>query len=126
MLPRFTMTENHGTRERFKMTANALPLPVYDIMPEDMYLGAADLSSVSFTIHEDLSDVADKLSCFITERGKTSPEFITPTRLQIIPAETISARRIRLNCTLPEASDADPEQPFIWRWFGVLFSRDVK
>src|SRR6185436_8231328 len=37
-LPRFVMTESYGDLDRFRMTVNALPLPVTDVEPKDPHL----------------------------------------------------------------------------------------
>ena len=112
-LPRFTMTENYADIERFRMIANALPLPVSETVPENWKI-EMPLSQIGFTLHEKLD--GSKLSCSISNQSKPRIE-IVGNRVEIIPREPITDERTRLNCIMPEHK-GDQKQ---WRWSGMLF-----
>lgn len=116
-LPRFAMTESYGGIERFQLTANALPLRVKDISPDDPLL-KINPPAIGFTLLEDYKNI-DQLSCFATATGKTSLEIIGK-RIEIRLNEPFTQGRGRINCTLP--ADFDDEGVMRWRWFGMLFS----
>ncbi len=109
-LPRFTMTEQHGGLERFRLVTRALPLPVHDIEPDGAILNTPP-ASIGFTIDEKLK--AEAISCFINTIGKVEFEAIGQ-RIEIPMPDMSEDQRLRLNCTLPVSQDA-------WRWFGLLF-----
>lgn len=120
-LPRFTMTETYGNLDRFRMTGNALPLPVYDIHPKDPHIQSDELPVIGFTLHEQLIEKADKMSCFLSGHGKIEHQMVTPKRVQIKTSQTITDRRVRVNCTMSEKNSPDAEL-IRWRWFGMLLT----
>lgn len=120
-LPRFTMTENYSNLDRFRMTGDALPLPIYDIHPQDPYIQSQDIPLIGFTLHDQLAEKAEKMSCFLSGHGKIEHEMITAQRVQIKAPSAITERRVRVNCTVPEKNEIDPEQ-VKWRWFGMLLT----
>ena len=115
-LPRFIMTDIFGDIDRFRLTANALPLPVADIMPDDMVM-ADNPPMIGFTVSPEIKDL-DRLSCFISGLGKT--ELVKPggNRVEIRLDEPLVDRRTRVNCTIPDDT-VIPGQPQSWRWFGM-------
>ncbi len=114
-LPRFTMTNDYGDLDRFRLTANALPLPVSDIVPEDTPL-AQNPPIIGFTVTPDIENLA-RLSCFASSLGKLPLMRIGGTRVEIRPAQPFTDRRTRINCTLPDGHR--------WRWFGMLLIAPV-
>ncbi len=118
-IPRFAMTESYGGIERFQLTANALPLRVKDISPDDPLL-KNNPPAIGFTLLEK-HDNLNQLSCFATATGKTSLEIIGQ-RVEIRLNEPFTQGRGRINCTLP--AGFDHEGVMRWRWFGMLFSID--
>jgi peptidoglycan/xylan/chitin deacetylase (PgdA/CDA1 family) len=121
-LPRFSMTERYGDRERFEMIANALPLPVSDLVPDDPFLQDQNSEWYSgFTLPEALAKESENLSCFLSGIGPAQTQKIG-TRIEIrSPINTPEQTRMRMNCTLkgPNAEDDTPQ----WRWFGMLYHR---
>lgn len=116
-IPRFAMTESYGGIERFQLTANALPLRIKDISPDNPLL-TENPPVIGFTVLDDYKNI-DQLSCFATATGKTSLEIIGK-RVEIRLNEPFTQGRGRINCTLP--ADFDDEGVMRWRWFGMLFS----
>lgn len=119
-LPRFTMTENYGDEARFKMTANALPLPVKDITPS-LTIVDQELPPIGFTL-SDKNISLDNLSCFASGQDKPSISVIGSDRVEIRLKDHIGASRFRINCTLPAAAQGVDENPR-WRWLGMLLTR---
>jgi peptidoglycan/xylan/chitin deacetylase (PgdA/CDA1 family) len=117
-LPRFTMTDDYGDLDRFMLTANALPLPVSDVIPEDTIL-TQNPPHIGFTITSEIKNIA-KLSCFGSDLGKLPLTRIGSNRIEIRLKEPFIDRRTRINCTLPNNTITPGEQRS-WRWFGMLF-----
>lgn len=111
-LPRFLMTEEYGDLERFTLTANALPLPVSDVLPEDMIL-QKNPPMIGFTVAPDIENIQKKLSCFGAGIGKMPLLFLPENRVEIRPETPFTERRTRINCTLPHTDKR-------WRWFGMM------
>lgn len=112
-LPRFAMNENYGELSRFKLAANALPLPVTDITPADPLIGAANPPAMGFTVAAGVERLG-QLSCFISHEGRTRLERLGDRRFEARVKTAFPKGRTRLNCTLP-AGDSR------WRWFGRQF-----
>lgn len=119
-LPRFTMTETYGDLQRFRMTATALPLPIDSQTPNDPYLETAT-PDLELTIDESLTGQVNNLSCFISGHKKPKQEIIGVQHIKLIMDEPLSARRIRINCTLPVKDHKNPDNNR-WRWFGRLLT----
>lgn len=109
-LPRFTMTNDYGDIDRFRLTANALPLPVSDVVPEDTLL-TQNPPLIGFTVSSGIDNLS-KLSCFASNIGKMPLFHIGNNRIEIRPNQPFTDRRTRINCTLPDGPR--------WRWFGML------
>lgn len=120
MLPRFAMTEEYGGIDRFQLTANALPLPIKDFMPNDPLI-KENPPAIGFTLTEDLKHIED-LTCFASGIGKTKIQRIGK-RIEIRLNDSFSTERARINCTLPADFNENGVQR--WRWFGMLFSLDT-
>ncbi|HEX2752263.1 MAG TPA: hypothetical protein VHP34_03990, partial [Alphaproteobacteria bacterium] len=121
-LPRFIMTDIYGDIDRFRLTANALPLPVADVMPDDMVM-ADNPPMIGFTVSPEIKDL-DRLSCFISGLGKAALVKPGGNRVEIRLDEPLVDRRTRVNCTIPDDTII-PGQPQSWRWFGMqLVNKD--
>ncbi|MBI3442130.1 MAG: polysaccharide deacetylase family protein [Proteobacteria bacterium] len=116
-LPRFTMTDDYGGLDRFILTANALPLPAGDVVPEDTML-IKNPPIIGFTINPEIRQLA-KLACFGSNLGKLPLSNIGNNRVEIRPDKPFTDRRTRINCTLPN-NTIMPGEPRRWRWFGIL------
>ncbi|MBK67365.1 MAG: polysaccharide deacetylase [Rickettsiales bacterium] len=119
-LPRFAMTENYGGLERFKLTANALPIKIKEFQPTDFHIDSSDDNppSIGFTFAEDY-DGAKSLSCFSNSEGDLKLDHFGK-RIEIRLSEPLSEGRARINCTMPAYFDETGNQR--WRWFGLLFT----
>ena len=111
-LPRFVMTEAFGSGERFRLAANALPLPVVDVTPDDPVL-SVNPPLPGFTVAGDVGDLSH-LACFASGQGRATLERVAEDRIEVRVAEPFPPGRARLNCTLPTAEGR-------WRWFGMQF-----
>lgn len=120
-LPRFSMTENYGDEDRFRMAALALPLPVTDIAPDDPYILENNPPRIGFTLDDSLASKISQLSCYMSEHGKPDMQVIGKNRIELRVEEPFRGPRVRLNCTMPgPAAKAGEEQR--WRWFGLLMN----
>ncbi len=117
ILPRFLMTENYADQRRFKMTANALPIPASEQTPVTSII-KLDNPAIGFTTSEDLD--LKKLSCYATGQSKPTIETLN-NRIEIRLQQNIDDLRFRVNCTLPVKND-EIDTPKRWRWFGLLLS----
>lgn len=118
-LPRFTMTEDFGDLDRFRLTATALPLRVKDVIPETSEI-VENPPRIGFTIAKGQGNLAD-LSCFASGQEKPELQRLEGNRVELRLSEPFDAERARINCTLPEAV-TEPGKAQRWHWFGMLFS----
>jgi peptidoglycan/xylan/chitin deacetylase (PgdA/CDA1 family) len=119
-LPRFTMTENYGGLERFRMIAKALPLPATDIKPENPRLDNNN-PAIGFSIDKSLMDDRQRLKCFASNHSLPKIEFIGTNRVELRFEKAFDDQRTRINCTMP-GPDSEPGEEQKWRWFGMLLT----
>lgn len=117
-LPRFIMNDLVGDIDRFKQTANALPLPVTDISPEEPVL-KNNPPMIGFTIMPEIKSLS-KLACFISSQGKIAVNRVAGNRVELRPDKPFSDRRTRINCTLPDDLEI-PGEDTHWRWLGLVY-----
>lgn len=117
-LPRFSMTESYGDIDRFRMIANALPLPAKDLEPDDPYL-TSGTPSIGFTIDPALKGQLSSLSCFVSEQPAPSIHIVGDARVELRLSQPLTLDKARINCTLP-ARQENPDDPQRWRWWGML------
>lgn len=115
-LPRFTLTDAFGDLDRFLLTAHALPLPVSDVLPDDMIV-TQNPPMIGFTVTPEITNLS-RLSCFASGLGKTELARLGNNRIEIRLAGPMTDRSMRVNCTIP-AEENVPGAPPIWRWFGM-------
>ncbi|MDR3518650.1 MAG: polysaccharide deacetylase family protein [Azospirillaceae bacterium] len=111
-LPRFVMNESFGGIDRFRLAANALPLPVRDVTPADPELTESNPPNLGFTLPDRLANKT-RLACFASGQGRANVEWLDD-RVEVRIPEAFPPGRARVNCTLP----ADDGR---WRWFGIQF-----
>ncbi len=110
-LPRFPLNERYGGIDRFRLVADALPLPVTDLLPADPAL-ARNPPSFGFTVVPELGRL-DRLACFASARGEMDLEKLG-RRVEARFRAPLPPGRSRLNCTMPGPDGR-------WRWFGLQF-----
>lgn len=110
-LPRFALNETYGGVDRFRLTANALPLPVQDRVPADLIL-QQNPPAFGFTVDPTIPDV-DRIDCYASGQGRTKVEALG-TRVEVRLPEPFPTGRARINCTMPGPDGR-------WRWYGVQF-----
>jgi peptidoglycan/xylan/chitin deacetylase (PgdA/CDA1 family) len=110
-LPRFALNETYGGVDRFRLTANALPLPVRDRVPADLIL-QQNPPAFGFTVDPTIPDV-DRIDCYASGQGRTKVEALG-SRVEVRLAEPFPAGRARINGTMPGPDGR-------WRWYGVQF-----
>lgn len=112
-LPRFPLNESYGGLDRFRLVANALPLPVGEVTPADASIAAATANPplVGFTVASSISRL-DALNCFASA-GTLEMQRLGP-RIELRFDAPLPAGRVRINCTLPAEGGR-------WRWFGTQF-----
>lgn len=111
-LPRFVMNEAYGSIDRFRLAANALPLPVDDLTPDEPLL-TVNPPPMGFTVVGDVGDLG-RVACFAAGQGRMKLERIGDHRIEVRIAEPFPPGRTRVNCTMPVPDGR-------WRWFGVQF-----
>jgi len=112
-LPRFALNESYGSMDRFRLAANALPVPTRDVSPADM-LVTDNPPAYGFSVDGEIPGIS-RLSCFASHIGKTvRTELLGPSRIEVRFSEPFPKGRSRINCTLRDDSGR-------WRWLGRLF-----
>ncbi len=112
-LPRFALNESYGELGRFRLAANALPIPVSGMTPVDPLIGSNNPPAVGFTVSGAIEGL-EKMSCYSSRQGKAKIERLGGGRFEIRMATPFPKGRTRVNCTLP----ADGGR---WRWLGRQF-----
>ncbi|MEX2642254.1 MAG: polysaccharide deacetylase family protein, partial [Acetobacterales bacterium] len=80
-LPRFALNEQFGDLERFRLGANALPLPVTDVTPADPLLQTAT-PAFGFTVADGIDDLAG-LACYSSGQGRARLERLGERRIEV-------------------------------------------
>lgn len=114
-LPRFAMNENYANLARFKLAANALPLPITDITPADPLISSENPPAMGFTAQPGIKEM-DRLACFSSHEGRARLERLGERRFEIRVERAFPKGRTRVNCTLPAGQGR-------WYWFGRQFYR---
>ncbi len=122
-LPRFVMTESYGDIDRFRMTVNALPLPVSDVEPKDPHLSTMK-PVIGFTVDGALASSLPQLACFVPGQGKPEIQRIGKNRIEMRLEKDFENDRVRINCTMPGPLTEDGDEQR-WRWYGLLLSVPV-
>ncbi len=110
-MPRFALNENFGDLKRFKLVANALPVPHTDLSPLNPTL-TKNPPLFGFTLTKDAGQLSG-LTCYAGDQGKLRMERLGP-RVEVRLARNLSAGRARINCTAPGPDGR-------WRWLGMLY-----
>jgi peptidoglycan/xylan/chitin deacetylase (PgdA/CDA1 family) len=110
-LPRFALNERYGGIDRFRLVANALPLPVDDVLPIDPLL-VENPPAFGFTVDKSVGSLR-QLACFSSNEGELRLERLG-RRIEARFNTMLPKGRSRVNCTLPGPNNR-------WRWFGVQF-----
>ena len=110
-LPRFALNERYGGIDRFRLVANALPLPVDDVLPMDPLL-VENPPAFGFTVDKSVGSLR-QLACFSSNEGELRLERLG-RRIEARFNAMLPKGRSRVNCTLPGPNNR-------WRWFGVQF-----
>lgn len=112
-LPRFALNETYGTLGRFRLAANALPLRVADVAPQDKMLGP-NPPAFGFTVEAGIARLG-QLACYASHLGQAAAlERLGERRFEVRMETPFPSGRGRINCTMP----ADGGR---WRWYGVQF-----
>ena len=110
-MPRFALNEAFGDMDRFRLVANALPIPHTDVTPSNPTL-TTNPPLFGFT-RTDLDLRLNGLACYAAGQGKVKIEQLGP-RIEVRMSGPFSAGRARINCTA-----LGPDNR--WRWLGTLY-----
>ena len=113
-LPRFSLNEKFGEKDRFEFAVNAYSLDVKNFLPTDMLLIDNSKPSIEFNIVKNFR--GNSINCFSNPGGiwdKQEVINITKDRVQIKLNEAYLDGRARINCT----TKVDGQ----WYWFGYQF-----
>jgi hypothetical protein len=114
------MTEEFADLDRFRMTSQALPLPISDLEPESMIL-KSNPPFPGFTVSSSIQATdLKKMTCFASGIGKLTIQLLGHNRVEIRFPKGFDDTRGRVNCTLPVPSADDPRD-VRWRWLGFLY-----
>ncbi|MEM7223484.1 MAG: polysaccharide deacetylase family protein [Pseudomonadota bacterium] len=112
-LPRFPINEAYGGLERFRLIANALPLPVEQMVPADPVLGLEDNPpAFGFTVLSEIGNL-DRLACYY-QGDPLVWNRLVGRRIEVQVTHALPPGRSRINCTLPGPNGR-------WRWLGRQF-----
>ena len=111
-LPRFALNETYASIERFRLAANALPLPVRQITPADPLL-RDNPPALGFSVDPEIGDLG-QIACFASQQGRTAIERLGADRLEVRFNQPLPRGRSRINCTMPGPDNR-------WRWLGIQF-----
>ncbi|HYB09372.1 MAG TPA: polysaccharide deacetylase family protein [Alphaproteobacteria bacterium] len=109
-VPRFAFDETFGDLERFRVAANALPLPVVDITPADP-LTRVNPPAFGFTVDPSVGGLKG-LDCYSGSARNLKVEALDARRIEVRADHPIASGRMRINCTMPAEGHR-------WRWFGT-------
>ena len=112
-LPRFLLSQTYGDMERFAVVANALALPIRDLVPADTLVGADNPPAIGFTAAGPVGKL-EQLNCFAAGLGRASVEVLGEIRAEVRMPGPFPPGRMRVNCTLPGPDGR-------WRWLGLPF-----
>jgi len=113
-LPRFAMNEAFGDIKRFRLAANALPIPVTDVTPADHLVSNTNPPAMGFTVGADVPGMG-RLSCYASHvSGPLSIERLGESRFEVRMEKPLPKGRSRVNCTSPASKGR-------WRWLGRQF-----
>ncbi len=113
-LPRFSLNERFGEKDRFEFAVNSYSLDVKNFLPIDMFLVDNKKPSIEFNIIQNLK--GNSIDCFSNPGGMWNKQEIInikKNRIQIKLNEAYLNGRARLNCT----TKVDDK----WYWFGYQF-----
>ena len=113
-LPRFSLNERFGEKDRFEFAVNSYSLDVENFLPVDMYLSDENKPSIEFSIIQNLK--GNSIDCFSNPDGKWDKQKVVNIkndRVQIRLNEAYLSGRARINCT----TKVDDK----WYWFGYQF-----
>ncbi len=108
--PRFLFNQNFGDLERFRTAANALPLPIRDLVPSDPLL-KENPPALGFTV-DPIVGKLEQFGCFASEQGRVLVEMLGDTRVEVRMPGAFKPGRARVNCTMPGPDGR-------WRWLGI-------
>ena len=110
-MPRFALNEAFGDMERFRLVANALPIPHRDMTPSNPML-TQNPPFFGFTRMETAANIKG-LACYAADQGQVQVEEIGP-RIEVRMNGPFPSGRARINCTAlgPEGR---------WHWLGMLY-----
>ncbi len=113
-LPRFSLNERFGEKDRFEFAVNAYSLKIKNFLPLDMLLTKNKKPIIEFSILTNLKN--SSLDCFSNPGGEWEKQELTnikKDRVQIRLKDSYLVGRARLNCTTKIDDD--------WYWFGYQF-----
>lgn len=111
-LPRFAMNEAFGSLDRFKLAANALPIRVADVTPDDPTVSSPNPPLIGFTLTWPDKGL-DRLNCYSSHVEKLDLQRLGK-RIEVRTETAMPPGRTRLNCTMPAGNGR-------WYWFGRQF-----
>lgn len=110
-MPRFALNENFGDLRRFRLVANALPIPYTELTPPDPTL-TENPPLFGFTLAQDAGELRG-LTCYSGKQGKLQMVRLGP-RVEVRMTRNFAPGRARINCTAPGPDGR-------WHWLGMLY-----
>ncbi len=116
-LPRFSMNENYGNLDNFKLISKTIPLKMSDLLPLESHLGRIANDNhplIGFTVKDDKANLAS-LRCYGSAGLSLKSTEILGPRVEIRLSAPLPKGRSRINCTLPTQGGK-------WYWLGIPFT----
>ena len=113
-LPRFSINNTYGQLDKFILRAQAKPLIVTDLIPNNPYLLPKDIEkkSLGFNVVNKNINV-DKINCYQSSLGKITQKYVIgDSRLELRLSNPFTQGKNRINCTYYDKN---------WYWFGMMY-----
>lgn len=110
-MPRFALNENFGTASIFTQRANALALPMNDLIPMNPVVRHNNPPAIGFTVGERVEN-PERLTCYLGQQLDIL--WLGERRAEIRLDEQLRVGRTRINCTIQSAQGR-------WRWNSLMF-----
>ena len=111
-LPRFALNEHWGEIGRFREIANALPLPVKILEPDDTPVTKPNPPPLALSVSPDVGALK-KFACYGPAATTTNVDEDKRTA-KIVFGQPFAPGRNRVKCTMPGPDGR-------WRWWGMQF-----
>lgn len=112
--PRFSFSELYGSVDRLRTAVNALPIPITDVVHEEMVM-ETNPPVTGFTVAEGIEPLSH-IACYASGIDGVKAE-INGRRVMVRIPQPFTDNSNRITCTMPVLT-AEGRNSGRWRWFG--------